>query len=250
MKTKFVGSPYTKDPTTIQFDPLYVEKNNQHTEAQYESTKLLIKEQGQTKPIYLLDGRCVDGRHRTKIAIELGREVMCQNLNPELTNEEITILCNEDVLSGRDYNISQRAIWALRELVLGLGISMTKAASMSKVDRRMVSYASTLRGLGREDILDILMKGERVQLDNMARPSSSLEVICKNAKAEAEEDKVISDNSERVHFDPEAIIKTEKGKAWFYETIQQRGISSDKYDVMLDYMELANFKYRKRGNDE
>jgi len=249
MQNKFISEVYSVDPTTIQFNDVYVEKNKHHTEAQYRATKMLIEEQGQTKPIYMLNNKCADGRHRTKIAIELGREVLCVDINPNLTAEEITILCNEEVLSGRDYNISQRAIWALRELVLGLGMSMSKAAEMSKVDRRMVSYASTIRGLGKDDLLDILMKGERVQLDSMIRPSSSLEVICKNVKAEVE--KVVEvDDSERIHFNPEAVIKTEKGKAWYYEHIRSRNIPENWIEVRMDYMELANLKYRLDKEEE
>ena len=243
MKDKFVSKQYSKNPEDIAFNKAYVEKNRHHTEAQYTATKLLIEEHGQTKPIYIKEGLCVDGRHRTKIAKELGREVLCIDLNPELTSEEVTLLSNEEILSGRDYNISQRAIWALRELVLNLGMSMAKAATTAKVDRRMVSYASTIRGLDREDVLDALMKGERVEVGSMDRPSSSLEVICKNVKADKEK-AVVVDDSERIVFNPDAIIKTEQGKEWYYSMIASRRIPEEWVDVRMDYMEMANLKHK------
>ena len=244
MLDKFVSNVYALDPSGVKFDDKYIKKNRGHTDAQYTSTKLLIKEQGQTKPVYLLNGLCVDGRHRTKIAVELGRQVLCRDVNPKLSKEAITILCNEEILSGRDYDLSQRAIWAHRELVLGLGFSIAKAAKMSKVDRRMISYASTIKGLDRGDILDALMSGQKIQLEAMVRPSTSLEVICKHIKAEVEDKTISVDDSERVHFNPDALIKTEAGKAWFYEKVNRVTAIQDNYEVTADYLELANLKFK------
>lgn len=88
-----------------------------------------------------------------------------------------------------------------------------------KVDRRVVSYAATIQGYGRVDILDALMKDKtnRVQLTNMERPSRSLELLAKFVKSEDEKCKVVVDDTERIHWKPDALIKTEVGKAKFYE---------------------------------
>jgi len=249
MKSKFISAAYTKNPKDVRFEPKHVEMNSYHTPLQYESTKMSIKSQGQTKPIYMLNGLCVDGRHRTKIAVELGREVLCVDLNPELTAGEIALLSNEEVLTGRDYNVPQRAIWALRNLVLDLGMSATEAAKASKVNRRLISYASTISGLGRDDLLDIIMNGDRVQLNDMNRASMSLEVICKYVKAEKEEQSVVVNDDERVYFNPDASIKTEKGKAWFYDKMELLGIDNNAVVMRMDYSELANLKF-KDSKDE
>ena len=62
---------YYLDPDTVKFDDKYVVFNPMHNELEYEATKLNIEKLGQLEPILMLNGVCVDGRHRTRIAKEL-----------------------------------------------------------------------------------------------------------------------------------------------------------------------------------
>lgn len=235
---------YTLDPDTIVFDDRYVVFNPLHNRFEYEATKENIIRLGQLEPILMLNGICIDGRHRVRIAKELGTTVRCVDIAEDLSAEDIIVLCNKNVMSGRDYDTTQKAIQALL-LVNNYGVSIVNAAKLMKVDRRIVSYASTIKGFNRQDILDMLMKDKqnRIQLDNMERPSRSLELLAKYVKTISEKPKLIVDDSERIQWEPDAMIKTETGKAWYYDTIEAAGVELPLSIRML-LVEMANMKFK------
>lgn len=241
---------YTLDPYEIKFDDRYVVFNPLHNELEYEATKENIRRLGQLEPILMLEGVCIDGRHRVRVAKELGTTVRCVDVAATLSEEDIIVLCNKNVMSGRDYDTTQKAIQALL-LVNGYDMSVVNAAKLMKVDRRIVSYASTIKGFNRQDILDTLMadKQNRVQLESMERPSRSLELLAKYVKTTDEKPKLIVDDSERVQWKHDALIKTETGKAWFYEMKSLiEVVGPTKVDELL--VEMANMKFKLGVDDE
>lgn len=241
---------YTLDPYEIKFDDRYVVFNPLHNELEYEATKENIRRLGQLEPILMLEGVCIDGRHRVRVAKELGTTVRCVDVAATLSEEDIIVLCNKNVMSGRDYDTTQKAIQALL-LVNGYDMSVVNAAKLMKVDRRIVSYASTIKGFNRQDILDTLMadKQNRVQLEGMERPSRSLELLAKYVKTAGEKPKLIVDDSERVQWKHDALIKTETGKAWFYEMKSLiEVVGPTKVDELL--VEMANMKFKLGVDDE
>ena len=234
---------YYLDPDTVKFDDKYVVFNPTHNQLEYEATKLNIAQLGQLEPILMLNGKCVDGRHRTLIAKELGIQVLCTDLDETMSEQEIIMMCNRNVMSGRDYDLAQKAIQALK-LTNDYKMQAKVAAQLMKVDRKIVSYAATIKGYGRQDILDALMadKQNRIQLNNMERPSRSLELLAKFVKTEAERNIVVND-SERIQWDADAHIKTEAGKAWYYSMLQT---IKDGNEVQMRMLlgELANLKFK------
>lgn len=239
---------YTMPPSDIKFDDKYVVFNALHNEEEYAATKESIHRLGQLDPILVYNGECIDGRHRTRAARELGLSVRCIDILDPITDVELIMLCNKNVTSGRDYDSAQKAIQALR-FTTEYKVKAKEAAVMFKVDKRLVSYAATLRGYGREDILEKLMKDKknRILLDSMERPSRSLELLAKYVKAESEETNIVVDDSERVQWEPNAHIKTEKGKAWYYEQVKVAEVYGDiHYKKLL--VELANLKYKLQVN--
>ena len=239
-----VGNVYTVDPNTIQFDDKYGVLNPLHNHLEYEATKENIRRLGQIDPILMLNDLCIDGRHRTRIAKELGTHVRCIDVDPDTNEQDIIVMCNKNIMSGRDYDTSQKAIQALM-LVNNYGMTAVDAAKFMKVDKRLVSYASTIKGFGRQDILDELMrdKQNRAQLENMERPSRSLELLAKYVKTENEKKSIMIDDSERIQWKPDAYIKTESGKAWYYDMLKQIEIIGNiKRDMLL--AEMANMKFK------
>jgi len=239
-----VSSVYTVDPTTVVFDDKYVVFNPLHNELEYEATKENIKRLGQLDPVLMLDGKCVDGRHRTRVATELNITLRCVDIDNTTSEQDIIVMCNKNIMSGRDYDNSQKAIQAL-ELVNKYKMTAIDASRFMKVDKRLVSYAATIKGYGRQDILDILMedKKSRVQLDNMERPSRSLELLAKFVKVIDEKDKLIVNDTERIQWNPDAIIKTERGKAWYYENMEAIKMLGETHISML-LSEMANLKFQ------
>ena len=234
---------YTLDPTTIKFDDKYVVFNPLHTLDQYLATKASIADLGQLDPILMLDGLCIDGRHRVKVCTELEVPVRCIDIDPSASTEEIVLLCNKATTSGRDFTVAQKAIQALK-LVNDFGFTVVKAALHMKVDRRLISFASTIKGFGRQDLLDQLLLGKAIQLTNMDKPTTSLEVLCKYVK-KLDEVGVVEDRQERIQFNPDAHIKTEAGKVWYYERIASDMVPDTMVPTRMMYAELANYKFRK-----
>jgi hypothetical protein len=238
-----ISEVYTVDPSTVVFDDKYVVFNPLHSEFEYEATRDNIKKLGQLDPILMLEGKCIDGRHRTRVALELSTHVRCVDIDPSLDEQSIILMCNKNVMSGRDYDNSQKAIQAL-ELINRYKMTAVQAAKFMKVDRRLVSYAATIKGYGRQDILDTLMadKTSRVHLTSMERPSRSLELLAKFVKSENENAVVIIDDSNRVRWNPDAHIRTELGKAWYYELISRN--EPVTLEVSMSLAELANYKFK------
>jgi ParB-like chromosome segregation protein Spo0J len=82
------------DPHKVRFDDKYVVFNPVHKDREYEATRNSIKMLGQQEPILMLNGLCVNGRHRVRIAIELGVSVRCIDLDEKMSKEEIISICN------------------------------------------------------------------------------------------------------------------------------------------------------------
>ena len=234
---------YTMDPHEVKFDTKYVVFNPLHNEAEYEATLENIKRLGQLDPILMLNGLCVDGRHRVRVAKTLGTHVSCVDIDATLPEEDIILLCNKNVMSGRDYDNTQKAIQALK-LVTEFRMTAVAAARLMKVHKVLVTYAATIRGYNRQDVLDQLMadKSNKIQLPTMERPSRSLELLAKYVKADKEKNIVI-DDSERIKWNPDAAIKTEMGKAWYYEQLSIIEVmGKTHYEMLLG--EMANLKYK------
>jgi hypothetical protein len=88
------------------------------------------------------------------------------------------------------------------------------------------------------------MEDKAVKLEGMKYASKSLEMLCKFAKIAAEKE-VIEDNSERPMFNPDGVIKTEAGKAWFYERKETYNLEETKdIQLLYDLIELANYKFK------
>lgn len=56
---------------------------------------------------------------------------------------------------------------------------------------------------------------------------------------------MIENTNERIKWNPDALIKTEAGKAWFYEKAEKIPAIKITHDLIADYIELANHKFKK-----
>lgn len=233
-----------KDPSSIKFSKQYTEFNPMNNSIEYASTLESISRLGQKDPILMHKGECVDGRNRVKACLELNEQVACTDVNDKISKEDLILLCNKNLTSGRVFDVSQRAIQALK-MVVDYKYTTIAAGILWQVDRKVITYASTVAGLGREDILNDLLNGISVQLKNMDRPSKSLEVICRQLKKLGEKN-VVENTDERLKWDPDALIKTEAGKAWFHERADRMPIIKTDYTMIADYIELANHKFKKQ----
>lgn len=243
----YIGGVYTKNPDDIVFSADYTEFNPTHDENTYEAVKELIVRLGQQKPILMLDGKCIDGRHRTKIAKELGITVKCVDVDPKIDPKELILIANMDSMGSRSYSPAQKAINAYK-LARDYGYKQKDAAKLCGTPPKQVTYVKSIVKYGYKDAVEELERGNKVMIGSMDAGSTSLEYICKMAKIKYEEDRVQIDTSERVEFSPEAAIKTEAGKAWYYDKINSLGFDKDmgfNSVIRQDYAELANYKFKE-----
>jgi len=239
-----IGEVYKVTPLDVVFNDEYVGFNPLHKDLEYEGTKVSIEEIGQLKPIYMLDGKCIDGRHRTRICKELGVQVDAIDVSTTLDKASVFDLCNVDTMAGRNLTPTQRAIVAM-DYKDRLGVEQGTAAKKFQVTRYGVMYASKLKNVyGMSEVTDALLKGDAVQLSNMDKPSKSLEYLCKKAKELHEALVIVIDEPERIPFNPDAVITTELGKSWYYDKVHRLSIPNYDVEMRMDYVELANLKFK------
>ena len=248
----FASAPYYMNPKNVVFSEL-AKFNPLHSELEYEATKASIMSIGQQDPIFMSkdafgNSVCDNGRHRTQICSELGIDVMCIDLDPSIDALAKMKLCNINTTSGRDFSTSQKAVQALRATKI-YGITSVAAAEMFKVDKRHVTYAATVSGYGYDEILDKLLAGESVEIEGLARPTTSIEVVCRQLKKLGEKN-VVENTDEQIKWNPDALIKTEAGKQWFYEKAERIPAIKITHELIADYIELANHKFKKINTGE
>lgn len=61
---------------------------------------------------------------------------------------------------------------------------------------------------------------------------------------------MVEDTSERIKWDPDALIKTEAGKAWFYEQAEQTPVIKTTHNLIASFIELANYKFKRTGESK
>lgn len=183
----YASNVYEADPVSIKLNVEFTEFNIMQSDREYLATLESIKEMGQHDPILMLNGECVDGRHRIKICSELGISVKCVDLNPDLSRQQILDLANKSVMTGRDYTLTQRTILAY-DYTKRVGCLVKDAAVKWKVSKSDMSYVSTIIKLGQYgkyngvDVINALREGDAIQLPSMKEPSKSIQVIYRHIK--------------------------------------------------------------------
>jgi hypothetical protein len=114
------------------------------TDAEYESLKIDIRENGQTVPVILYRGKIVDGRHRQKALIDIGTNHMkCIELPNNMSINEVKNKVIGTEMRRAD-NVAQKSIRALKWMDEEFGRTQQEAAIKFGIDQRGVSEAKTL----------------------------------------------------------------------------------------------------------
>ena len=170
-----VNNTYLVDPTLVKFNPKYIGFNQKKPADQYEALKTDIKNRGQDRPVIMKDGYCYDGWHRCQVAIDLGTQLLCMDVNSNISEKDLLMLCNVDTFTGRNYTTSQKAV-AAYQMVKNFRYSdseANRAIGLNPRDKGIV-YARTIAASEygkKHDILAKLMAGEAVSI-NGARTKS------------------------------------------------------------------------------
>lgn len=150
--------------------------------AEFQALKDDIQQYGQREPIWLLDGKVIDGRHRLRACLELGRELRTESYD----GFDPTAFVVSLNLHRRHLNESQRGLVAAKLANLENGgdrksdqtanlqsdrITRAKAAEMLNVSERTVNAAAKVKddgtGAGRRRGV---WKGQRQRSRNGSLP--------------------------------------------------------------------------------
>lgn len=223
-----MNSTYLVDPSSIKFNPQFIGFNQKKSLDQYEALKADIKNRGQDRPVIMKDGYCYDGWHRCKVAKELGIKLLCIDVDSNISDKDLLMLCNVDTFTGRNYTSSQKAI-AAYQMVKNFRYSDSEAnrAIGLKPNDKGIGYARTIAAseYGKQhNILDALMAGETVSI-NGARTKSidtAKRLIKKLEEREDEEfmDKLNSLESTEVSVDYNSMIDNETIRDMFWAWTQ------------------------------
>lgn len=216
---------YLVDPSTVKFNPKYVGFNQKKPTDQYEALKADIKKRGQDRPVIMKDGICYDGWHRCQVAIELDTKLLCVDVDSNISEKDLLMLCNVDTFTGRNYTTSQKAI-AAYQMVKNFRYSDAEAnrAIGLKLSDKGIGYARTIAAseYGKENnILEKLMAGETVSI-NGARTKSidtAKRLIKKLEEMESEDlrDQLNQLAQVEIEIDYNAMIDNETLRTMFWD---------------------------------
>ena len=150
-------------------------------DVQYEALKSDIDQNGQLDPVVIYRGKIVDGRHRFLILNELNiKTITCFKMPNNSTLSDIKKLVRSKE-TRRHETATQLAISALRHIVESNDkTTQADASKMFGVGIKAIGFAKKiLVDYKREDLLDILFDGGKINIGTSYKPfmSDSLKTI-------------------------------------------------------------------------
>lgn len=245
---EFVSEVYEMVPAEVKFDTKITSFNPPKTAHGYEATKILIKEQGQQKPIYNRNGLTGDGVHRTQIAMELGRMVYAIDVDPTMSDADFIALCNQDTFGSRSYSPTQLAIQAYK-LVKQFNYTDKKAITMTGIkDKNAIGQVRYIMDTKYKVFIHELLQDKEVTIQNdkgdVVYKGKSLKKIRDTIAQMAEQELLEVDNSENVEklkLDYNTILKTETAKRVFWEHFGNRDLTVEAKQLACN---LLNLKFK------
>ena len=150
-------------------------------DVQYEALKADIEQNGQLDPVVIYRGKIVDGRHRFLILNELNiKTITCFKMPNNSTLSDIKKLVRSKE-TRRHETATQLAISALRHITKSNDkMTQADASKMFGVGIKAIGFAKKiLVDYKREDLLDILFDGGKINIGTSYRPfmTDSLKTI-------------------------------------------------------------------------
>lgn len=178
-----ISDVYLVDPHKLKFDEKIAGFNEIKDDASYRSLKSQIRDNTQSTPIYIRNGLVIDGRHRSKICMELSMQVKAVDIDPTLKDEDAVVLCNQNIFGGRNASPAQLAIKA-HTLVEQFKYSDVKAVDLTGLrDPKAIGYVRRIKASVYDkqyNILATLLNGKSVNIpQDSSKPfiSKSLDSI-------------------------------------------------------------------------
>jgi hypothetical protein len=210
-----------------------------------------MRRNGQQEPAILWQGRIVDGRCRQLACQVLNIELKVRHLEDNLTTEQVAIIV-KSMNTRRNLTTTQKIVSAykeqLRNNLPNKVIAKQWAISVSNL-QYMKAIAKDIPNL-----VEPLFNGKTVQILDVTTgkhvTTSKVFTIYTLLKKQKEQETLIIDNSKDPLFNPDFQIHTEAGKQWFFQQCNEEPLIKQRRNLMLNTVELANYKYQNGGNNE
>ncbi len=209
-----------------------------------------IRENGQIDAVVLWRGKIIDGRCRQLACEALGRKLRTRSLDSNLSKEEVARIV-KSLNIRRNLTQTQKAMSAYKEQ-LASGVSNSKSAESWGIPLGTYKNAKYLATYGEEYVED-LFNGKSVKILDPDKgfeiTTAKLNTIARIIKKTKELAFITINNDEELlmEWSVEGTIKTEQGKDWYYNKIAERAISQNSVGIRMDYVELANLKFKLGG---
>lgn len=198
-------------------------------------------EKGLLLPVILWRGEIVDGRCRQKACIELNIEMLVEELDPNLTFDEVAKKV-KGYNSRRNLTPTQKVMSACRQsMKASCKISNAEIAKAWGISRDILANARFI-STTRPEIANQLFEGKSVEIiDNRGNPRLTNKVTTIYAYLKSLSEAVIEDTT--YAWKEDTFIRTQAGKAWYYEQVADMESSSDTTRTKMLLAELANYKF-------
>lgn len=248
------GEVYTKNVDSVEFDEKIIKFNENKSDAGYDALLKQIKEDGQSRPIYIRNGRCGDGRHRTKACKELGIDVKCIDIIDNLDDKTYIRACNTDSFTGRNDNNNQLAIKAYK-MVSDFGYkdreALDRIGLKHSVGQKLLASVRWIIDNGHKDIIEAVAKGDSYKVvdkdGNTVKVSSSLRALRtaqESIDSSDEVNNIPNEDKAENKIDYNALIYTAYARDKFWMLTEHR----DGLDVSykMELIDILNIAYPKK----
>lgn len=205
-----------------------------------------IRTNGQQESAVLWRGKLVDGRCRQLACMTLDKELKVRELDSKLTRSEVAEIV-KSLNTRRNLTDMQKAMSAYKQQETN-GLSNEKIAKKWGIPFGTYKNAKYIC-VNRPDLVESLFNGKSIRIldpdSGREITTSKINTLARIIKKTKELD-VVKDSSEEVSFEwsSDALIKTEAGKKWFTSKMKQLNLSESSLEIRMDYVELANYKYK------
>ena len=206
-----------------------------------------IKANGQRDPIVLWKGEVVDGRCRQLALTTLGNHILYKELDSNLTENEVRVFV-KSVNTRRNLTTTQKIMTACREsLRPSNGKSVGAIAKEWGIGYVILNNARYI-AKHKPELVDPLFNGNTVEItDKHGNKVHTNKVTAVYSWLKKNEELVKEDTT--YGWKPDANIKTQAGKEWYYETMANCGCQ-DNVIVSMLMTELANYKFVESGKKQ
>lgn len=202
-----------------------------------------IRENGLREPVILWRNKIVDGRCRQKACLATGVRIKAKELDDDLTEEDVMVVV-KSLNTRRNLSPTQKLISACKETFNPKNkaksiIGLAKAWSVSHTLLKNARYIYTERN----EFIEPLFQGGCVTIigsNGKETQTNKISAIYAYIKREEEN----ANRNDEHGWNPDAQIKTQAGKEWYYQTLKTEGKELSVF-MRMTLAELANFKFTK-----